>query len=111
MLGEVDDTRLPEGEVDVVLLVDAYHEFSHPYEMMRSIVKGLKPGGRVIQLEYRGEDPLVPIKPLHKMTERQVIRELSAVGLRHVETRGFLPRQHFLIFEKPKANPAATPDQ
>ena len=101
LLGAVEDTRLPEGQVDAVLMVDAYHEFSHPWEMMVSIVKGLKPGGRVIQLEYRGEDPTVPIKPLHKMTQRQVIREMEAVGLEHVETRDFLPRQHFMIFRKP----------
>ncbi len=100
LLGEVDDTRLPKGEVDAVLMVDAYHEFSHPWEMMTSIVKGLKPGGRVILIEYRGEDPTVAIKPLHKMTQRQAIREMAAVGLEHVETRDFLPSQHFMIFRK-----------
>lgn len=99
--GEIEDTKLPAGEVDVVLMVDAYHEFSHPREMMESIVKGLKPGGRVVLLEYRGEDPSVPIKPLHKMTEAQSKREMEAVGLVWKETRGFLPRQHFMIFEKP----------
>lgn len=99
--GEVDDTRLPEGQVDAVLMVDAYHEFSHPWEMMTSIVKGLKPGGRVILIEYRGEDPTVAIKPLHKMTQRQAVREMAAVGLEHVETRDFLPSQHFMIFRKP----------
>ena len=61
---------------DAVLLVDAYHEFSHPYEMMQGIYKALKPGGRVILVEYRGEDPSVPIKPLHKMTEQQVVEEI-----------------------------------
>lgn len=101
LLGAVDDTRLPESSVDAVLMVDAYHEFSHPWEMMVSIVKGLKPGGRVILIEYRGEDPTVPIKPLHKMTQRQAVREMEAVGLEHVETRDFLPRQHFMIFRKP----------
>ncbi|MCB1231886.1 MAG: class I SAM-dependent methyltransferase [Verrucomicrobiae bacterium] len=101
ILGKVDDTRLPEGQVDAVLMVDAYHEFSHPWEMMTSIVKGLKVGGRVILLEYRGEDPTVPIKPLHKMTERQAVKEMKAVGLEHVETREFLPSQHFMIFRKP----------
>ncbi|MEM1295478.1 MAG: class I SAM-dependent methyltransferase, partial [Verrucomicrobiota bacterium] len=97
-LGQIEDTRLPAAEVDVVLMVDAYHEFSHPREMMESIVKGLKPGGRVVLLEYRGEDPSVPIKPLHKMTEAQSKREMEAVGLVWKETRGFLPRQHFMIF-------------
>lgn len=100
--GEIEDTQLPAGEIDLVLMVDAYHEFSHPREMMESIVKGLKPGGRVVFLEYRGEDPKVPIKPLHKMTQWQVKREMKAVGLDWVETRDFLPRQHFLVFTKPK---------
>ena len=99
--GEITDTKLPEGEIDAVLMVDAYHEFSHPREMMESIVKGLKPGGRLILLEYRGEDPDVPIKPLHKMTEFQVKREMAAVGLEWQETRSFLPRQHFFVFVKP----------
>ena len=103
LLGQIDDTRLPAGQVDAVLMVDAYHEFSHPWEMMTSIVRGLKPGGRVILLEYRGEDPTVAIKPLHKMTQRQAIREMAAVGLEHVETRDFLPSQHFMIFRKPAA--------
>ena len=101
LLGTIEDTRLPEGTVDAVLMVDAYHEFSHPREMMESIVKGLKKGGRVILIEYRGEDPTVPIKPLHKMTQKQAIKEMEAVGLKHRETRDFLPRQHFMIFEKP----------
>lgn len=101
VLGTIEDTKLPEGKVDAVLMVDAYHEFSHPREMMQSIVKGLKSGGRVILLEYRGEDPSVPIKPLHKMTQKQSIREMEAVGLKHKETRDFLPRQHFMVFVKP----------
>lgn len=99
LLGTVEDTRLPEGQVDLVLMVDAYHEFSHPREMMRSIVKGLAPGGCVVFLEYRGEDPKVPIKPLHKMTVKQITREMEAVGLRFVEVRDFLPIQHFLVFQ------------
>lgn len=101
LLGAIDDTRLPAASVDVVLMVDAYHEFSHPWEMMRSIVRGLKPGGRVILLEYRGEDDAEPIKPLHKMTVEQVRREMEAVGLEWVETKDFLPWQHFLVFRKP----------
>jgi SAM-dependent methyltransferase len=101
ILGTIEDTKLPEGQVDVVLMVDAYHEFSHPREMMLSIVKGLVPGGRVVFLEYRGEDPNVPIKPLHKMTVKQITREMASVGLRFVEVRDFLPIQHFLVFQKP----------
>jgi SAM-dependent methyltransferase len=102
LLGTIEDTRLPENSVDLAILVDAYHEFSHPREMATSIVKGLKPGGRFILLEYRGEDPSVPIKPLHKMTVKQVTREMEAVGLEFVEVRDFLPIQHFLIYQKPK---------
>ncbi len=98
--GTVRDPNLPADAVDVVLIVDAYHEFSHPREMMTGIARALRPGGRVVLVEYRGEDPSVPIKPLHKMTEAQARRELEAVGLRWVETKDFLPRQHFLVFEK-----------
>lgn len=101
LLGTIQDTRLPEDTVDLAILVDAYHEFSHPREMAQSIIKGLKPGGRIVLLEYRGEDPLVPIKPLHKMTVKQVRREMEAVGFEFVEVRDFLPRQHFLVFQKP----------
>jgi precorrin-6B methylase 2 len=98
--GDVDDPNLPVDAVDLALIVDAYHEFSHPREMMEGIVEALRLGGRVVLLEYRAEDPSIPIKPLHKMTEAQVRRELEAVGLRHVETMDFLPRQHVLVFEK-----------
>ena len=115
VLGKVDDPQLPEGGVDVALLVDAYHEFDHPLEMMRGIVRGLRPGGRVVLVEYRGEDPDVPIKPLHKMTETQAKKEMAAVGLKHVQTLEDLPRQHVMIFRKPleknatSAEPPAKP--
>jgi len=99
--GEIQDTKLPENAIDMAFMVDAYHEFSHPREMMESIVKALKPGGRLILLEYRGEDPNVPIKPLHKMTQWQAKREMAAVGLEWKETRDFLPSQHFMVFVKP----------
>jgi len=99
-LGGIQDVKLPEESVDLAFLVDAYQAFSQPREMMESLVRALKPGGRVILLEYRKEDPEVPIKPLHKMTEKQVKREMAAVGLRWKETRDFLPTQHFLVFEK-----------
>ena len=101
ILATPEDPRLPEDRASLVLLVDAYHEFSHPREVMLGVVRGLKPGGLVVLIEYRGEDPSVPIKPLHKMTQAQAIRELSAVGLDWVETREFLPQQHFMIFRKP----------
>ncbi|MFN0087169.1 MAG: class I SAM-dependent methyltransferase [Blastocatellia bacterium] len=95
------DVRLPEASIDVVFFADVYHEFSHPREMMESIVRAIKPGGRLVQIEYRGEDPAVPIKPLHKMTVAQCRREMAAVGLAWKETKDFLPQQHFIVFEKP----------
>ena len=100
------DPGIPAGSADLVLLVDAYHEFSHPREVMRAVKAGLRPGGRVFLVEYRAEDPLVPIKPLHKMSQAQAIRELEAVGLRWLETRDYLPQQHVLVFQRP---PDATP--
>lgn len=94
------DTKLAENSVDVALMVDVYHEFSFPREMMLSLVKALKPGGRVVQIEYRGEDPDVPIKRLHKMTVAQCRKEMAVVGLVWKETKDFLPQQHFIVFEK-----------
>ncbi|MEX2581227.1 MAG: class I SAM-dependent methyltransferase [Verrucomicrobiales bacterium] len=101
LLGTIEDTKLPADHVDMILMVDAYHEFSHPREMMESVVEGLKPKGRIVFLEYRGEDPSVNIKPLHKMTVKQVRREMEAVGLEFVEVRDFLPIQHVIVFKKP----------
>lgn len=106
ILGTATDPKLPPEGVDLALMVDAYHEFEYPYEMMQAIVRSLKPGGRVVLVEYRGENPFIPIKSLHKMTQRQVKREMAAVGLRWVETKNILPQQHILIMEKPV--PAAT---
>ena len=101
-LGTVDNTRLKPGSIDAALMVDAYHEFSHPREMMESIYKALRPGGRVILLEYRAEDPTVPIKPLHKMSVAQSRKEMEVVGLKWKSTDStLLPWQHFMIFEKP----------
>ncbi len=102
ILGTTTDPKLPEGAVDFVLLVDAYHEFDHPMEMMAAIVRALKPGGQVIQLEFRAEDPSVMIKPLHKMTAAQARKEMEAAGLVWKETLDSLPQQHLLVFEKPK---------
>lgn len=101
VLATEQDPNLPANSVDLVLIVDAYHEFSHPQEVMTGVFYSLKPGGRIYLVEYRGEDPRVPIKPLHKMTEAQARLELEAVGLRWVETLGFLPQQHVLVFERP----------
>lgn len=99
--GTQQDPGLAPGSVDLILIVDAYHEFSHPHEMGRAMFEALRPGGRLILIEYRGEDPTVPIKPLHKMTEAQARREMERLGLRWVETGSFLPRQHFLVFVRP----------
>ncbi len=92
--------NLPAGTVDLVLMVDAYHEFSYPREVMTSIVQALKPNGRVALVEYRAEDPDVPIKPLHKMTVEQAVKEMRAVGLRLIENKTLLPQQHLMLFGK-----------
>ncbi len=101
VLGTTDDPKLPADSVDLALLVDAYHEFDFPREMMQGIVQGLKPGGRVALVEYRAEDPAVNIKPHHKMTEAQAIKEMAAVGLMHLSTDESLPQQHLMFFGKP----------
>lgn len=100
VLGTVKDPKLPEAGVDLVLMVDVYHEFDHPWEMMQAIKKSLKPGGRVVLVEYRKEDPAVPIKEVHKMSEEQIKKEMTAAGLEHVRTVGTLPRQHIAIFKR-----------
>ena len=99
--GTVTDPQLPADSVDLAYMVDAYHEFSHPYEMMTALYEDLTPGGRVVLVEYRREDPSIPIKTLHKMTEAQAKKEMQAVGLEWVETKEMLPRQHFMVFRKP----------
>ena len=101
ILGLTTTPRLPESAVDLVLMVDVYHEFDFPCEMMQGICAALKPGGRVVFVEYRAEDASVPIKPLHKMTEAQVKLEMSAFPLQWVETSRILPRQHIIAFRKP----------
>ena len=99
--GTVTDPQLPADSIDLAYMVDAYHEFSHPYEMMTALVEDLAPGGRVVLVEYPREDPSIPIKTLHKMTEAQAKKEMRAVGLEWVETKEMLPRQHFMVFRKP----------
>jgi hypothetical protein len=84
----------------LALMVDAYHEFEYPREVMEGIVRSLKIGGQVVLVEYRGENPFIPIKALHKMTQKQVRKEMKAVGLQWVETKSFLPQQHLIVFEK-----------
>jgi ubiquinone/menaquinone biosynthesis C-methylase UbiE len=100
VMGTIKDPKLPPNSIDLVIMVDVYHEFSFPYEMMQGIVKALKPGGRVAFVEYRGEDPKVPIKRLHKMTEAQVKKEAALFALEHVETYKKLPWQHVVFFRK-----------
>jgi ubiquinone/menaquinone biosynthesis C-methylase UbiE len=100
VLGTNTDPKLPAGKVDLILMVDVYHEFSHPYEMSEAMVKALKPGGRVAFVEFRLEDEKVPIRRLHRMSERQVLKEMAPHPLRHVRTDGTLPWQHVILFEK-----------
>jgi precorrin-6B methylase 2 len=102
ILGTLRDPKLPAGGVDLILLVDVYHEFSHPYEMTEAMVKALKPGGRLVFVEYRLEDPKVPIKLVHKMSQKQVLKEMAPHALKHVKTLDVLPWQHVIIFEKTK---------
>jgi precorrin-6B methylase 2 len=99
-LGAVDDVKLPASSVDVAVMVDVYHELAYPYEVMSSVVKALKPGGRVVFVEYKAEDPLVPIKPLHKMSEAQIRREAAVFALDWERTVRTLPWQHVVVFRK-----------
>jgi SAM-dependent methyltransferase len=100
VLGTPSDPRLPAASVDLALMVDVYHEFDLPYEMAQAIGQALRPGGLLVLVEYRGEDPRVPIKPLHKMTEAQVKREMSVLPLVWVQTIERLPRQHIIACRK-----------
>jgi ubiquinone/menaquinone biosynthesis C-methylase UbiE len=100
VLGAVDDPKLPRDGVDLVLLVDVYHEFSAPQAMLRRIRESLRKDGRLVLLEYRAEDPKVPIRPEHKMTVEQVNAELEPEGFRLERVSEALPRQHILIFRK-----------
>lgn len=101
VLGKIDDPNLPDETIDLAFMVDVYHEFSHPYEMMQGIISSLKPGGIVVWIEYRLEDPLVAIKKLHKMSKAQVDKEARFVGLEFVRSFEALPRQHVLFYRKP----------
>ena len=103
VLSEPDDPKLPAGSVDVAVMVDVYHEFDAPFEMTRKLVDALKPGGRLVWVEYRQEDPRVPIKEIHKMSEAQVKKEAGRpeFGLKYAGTADALPRQHVITFRKP----------
>ncbi len=102
VLGSEKSLGLPPASVDKMLLVDVYHEFAFPKEMGQSIFTALKPGGLVFLIEYRYEDPDVPIKWVHKMTEKQAVAELKAAGFAFVKNIDNLPWQHCLVFTKPK---------
>jgi len=106
VLGTTTDPRLPANTLDLILLVDVYHECDHPWEMTRRMIDALKPGGRLVFVEYRGEERWIPIKPLHKMTADQVRKEMALhPRLTFVENLTQLPRQHVLVFRKSAATP------
>jgi SAM-dependent methyltransferase len=100
VLGAADDPHLPATQIDLALLVDVYHEFSQPQRMLHQIRAALKPDGRMVLLEYRKEDPKVPIRPEHKMSVAEVKAEIEPEGFRLEKTLESLPRQHILIFRK-----------
>ena len=102
ILGSEKNINLAKHSIDKILLVDVYHEFSYPVEMIESIKNALKPNGLLFLIEYRGEDSNVPIKKIHKMTERQSVFEMKAAGLKLKENIDNLPWQHCMIFEKNK---------
>jgi ubiquinone/menaquinone biosynthesis C-methylase UbiE len=100
VLGTVSDPKLPTNSVDTILMVDVYHEFDFPFEMTAAMCRALKPGGRMIFVEFRGEDESVPIKRVHKMTEAQVKKEMSVHPLVWKETIRKLPWQHVIVFTR-----------
>ena len=101
VLGGVDDPKLPAGVIDLILMVDVYHEFSEPQKMLQRMREALKPGGRLVLLEYRKEDPSVPIRFDHKMTVAEAKLEIEAEGYKLSRVDPVLPRQHILIFTRP----------
>src|SRR5258705_3326530 len=100
VLGTPTDPGVPSAGIDLALMVDVYHELEYPYEMLAAIVKALKPGGRVVFVEFRGDDPSVPIKALHTMTEAQVRKEAAVHPLAWLKTVSDLPWQHVVVFRK-----------
>ncbi len=100
VLGGEKDPHLPAGSADLILMVDVYHEFSHPYEMTAAMCRGLKTGGLLVFVEFRKEDPKVPIKEHHKMSEAQVKREMAPHPLEWVRTESGLPWQHVIFFRR-----------
>ncbi|MDC1371281.1 class I SAM-dependent methyltransferase [Flavobacteriaceae bacterium] len=100
ILGSEESVYLPENSVDKILMVDVYHEFSFPIEMITSIKRALKPEGELFLIEYRAEDPNVPIKKIHKMSEKQAVKEMNAAGFKLKRNINNLPWQHCMIFVK-----------
>jgi ubiquinone/menaquinone biosynthesis C-methylase UbiE len=98
--GTEKSAELPENSVDLAFMVDVYHELLFPKEVLQSIKKSLKPKGKLLLIEYKGEDPQVAIKEEHKMTVKQVTKELNANGFKLVQNGQFMPIQHFLVFQK-----------
>lgn len=101
VLGTESDPRLPEGVAELALLVDVYHELADPIATMGHVRRALKPGGRLVVVEYRKEEPWIPIHPLHKMTVAEVRREIEPTGFEFVELLEFLPSQHIIVFARP----------
>jgi ubiquinone/menaquinone biosynthesis C-methylase UbiE len=97
--GDLADPKLPPGECDLILLVDVYHELGYPVQVLAGLRRALKPGGRVALVEFRAEDPSVPIKPLHKLSKAQALRELEANGYQLESDHDGLPWQHLMFFE------------
>ena len=102
--GALKEPNLPENAIDLIIMVDVYHELEYPKEYLEGVKKALKPGGRLLLLEYKAEDPTVRIKAEHKMSIAQVQRELRASGFHLTQKGDFLPLQHFLVFEKKYRN-------
>lgn len=98
VLSSQEEPRLPEGVADLVLLVDVYHELAYPNSTMRAVRRSLKHGGRLVVVEYRKEDPDIPIHPLHKMTVGEVRSEIEPTGFELLEVMEFLPSQHVIVF-------------
>ncbi len=110
VMGTTTDPQVPRASCDTMIMVDVYHEFDQPYEMIRGMIAGLKPGGRIVFVEFRKEDPNVPIKEVHKMSEAQVRKEMAVhPELEFVGNLGVLPRQHLLIFRKKGGKSALLP--
>jgi SAM-dependent methyltransferase len=101
VLGGIDDPKLPAATLDLIIMVDVYHEFSQPQRMLQRMREALKPGGRLALFEYRAEDPDVPILPLHKMTKAQVKTEVEAEGFKQTRVFDDLPWQHLIVFTRP----------